>query len=59
MTVTRITTPHHYVGVAADEKPTTGVPPGSRFFERDTGLQYIWDGSEWGLLIFPTALPEE
>jgi hypothetical protein len=56
MTVTRIATPHAYVGVAADEKPEDDVPPGSTFTERDTGLQFIWDGAEWGQLIFPTSV---
>jgi hypothetical protein len=55
MAVTRISTPHHYVGVAGDTKPTDAVPAGSRFFERDTGLQFIFDGDEWGALIFPTS----
>ncbi len=56
MAVTRITTPHHYVGLAADAKPTANVPAGSRFFERDTGLEFIWDGTAWGQLIYPTTL---
>lgn len=56
MAVTRIATPHHYVGLAADAKPTVGVPPGSRFYERDTGLEFIWDGAAWGQRIFPAAL---
>ncbi len=58
MAVSRISTPHHYVGLAGDAKPTVGVPPGSRFIERDTGLQFIFDGTAWGQLVFPTALPE-
>ena len=56
MTVTRIVTPHHYVGVAADTKPTTGVPEGSLFFVRDTGLTFIWDGTAWGQMIYPTTV---
>ncbi len=55
MAVTRITTPHHYVGLSSDEKPTDGVPPGSIFYERDTGLEFIWDGEAWGQRIFPTT----
>lgn len=58
MTVTRIATPHAYVGVAADDKPTSAVPEGSTFVERDTGLTFIWDGTAWGQVIYPTALAE-
>lgn len=56
MAVVRITTPHHYVGVAADAKPAEDVPAGSRFWERDTGLEFIFDGAAWGQLIFPTSV---
>lgn len=56
MAVTRIATPHEYVGLSSDTKPTADVPPGSRFFERDTGLEFIWDGAAWGKRIFPTSL---
>lgn len=55
MAVTRISTPHHYVGLAGDTKPTADVPAGSRFIERDTGLEFIWDGAAWGQIIYPTA----
>lgn len=55
MTVTRVTAIHHYVGVAGDTKPTTGVPAGSRFIERDTGHEFIYDGSAWGQLLYPTT----
>lgn len=55
MTVTRISTPHEYVGVAADTKPTTGVPAGSKFYERDTGHVFIWDGTAWGQIFYPEA----
>jgi hypothetical protein len=56
MAVTRVATPHEYVGLAGDTKPTTGVPAGSYFTERDTGKQFVWDGAEWGQIIFPTSL---
>lgn len=56
MTVTRVTTPHEYTGVEGDSKPTEGVPAGSRFFERDTGLWYVYDGIAWGQVIYPTTL---
>lgn len=62
MAVTRIATPHEYVGLSTDVKPTTaaplaGEPPppaGSLFFERNTGITYIYDGSAWGSIV-----PEE
>jgi len=57
MAVVRVTTPHHYVGLAADEKPTDDVPPGSRFTERDTGLQFVFADGAWGQLVFPAELP--
>lgn len=50
MAVTRVATPNRYVGVAADVKPTTDVPAGSRFTERDTGLTYVYDGTSWGVV---------
>lgn len=46
---------HKYVGVAADTKPTTGVPAGSTFIERDTGKTFIFDGTAWGQIIYPTT----
>ena len=55
MTVARIATPHAYVGGAADVKPTTAVPEGSTFIERDTGKRFVWDGVAWGQIIYPTA----
>jgi hypothetical protein len=55
MAVLRVTTPHAYVGLAADAKPTAGVPVGSTFFERDTGLMFIYDGSTWGKVIYPAV----
>jgi len=56
MTVSRIATPHAYVGVSGDTKPTgSDVPPGSTFIERDTGHEFIWDGTAWGQRYYPTA----
>jgi len=55
MTVTRVATPHEYVGVSGDTKPSDGVPAGSRFFERATGFEFIWDGAAWGQRLFPAA----
>lgn len=53
MTVVLVTQTKHYVGVAADTKPTTGVPAGSRFFETDTGDAYVYGGASW--TVVPTA----
>jgi hypothetical protein len=40
---------NHYVGLSGDAKPTTAnVVAGARFIERDTGLEFIYDGSTWG-----------
>jgi hypothetical protein len=49
------TNAHQYVGVAADAKPTAGVPAGSTFIERDTGHTFIYDGTAWGQLLYPTS----
>jgi hypothetical protein len=37
----------NWTGLAADTKPTTGVPTGSTFLETDTGLIYYWNGTAW------------
>jgi hypothetical protein len=43
---------NHYVGLSGDAKPTTAnVVAGARFIERDTGLEFIYDGSTWGALV--------
>jgi len=55
MTVSRIQGAHAYVGVSGDTKPTTAVPPGSTFVERDTGHEFVWDGTAWGQRFYPTA----
>jgi hypothetical protein len=48
---------HQYVGVSGDTKPTgASVPPGSTFIERNTGKTFIWDGTAWGQIIFPTTV---
>ncbi len=44
---TRMGVPYHYIGAAADVKPT-GVPIGSRSYEYDTNKWYVtYDGSTW------------
>jgi len=42
-----------YTGLSADVKPTNNVPYGSRFFETDTGDQYIYGIAGWGVLTLP------
>lgn len=49
MAVNFVVTIKKYVGLAADVKPTTEVPPGSEFYEYDTGLTYIYNGSAWSI----------
>lgn len=39
----------NYIGTAAERAAmtTTGMPAGSKFFETDNHLWYIWDGAAW------------
>jgi hypothetical protein len=47
MTVVLETVINRYVGLSTDDKPT-GVRPGSRFLEYNTGTSYItYDGTNW------------
>lgn len=48
MAVLEISGVRHYVGLSTDAKPTAEVSAGSRFWERDTGDEFIYDGSAWG-----------
>ncbi len=34
-------------GASTDTKPTSGIPMGSRFYEKDTKLMYVWYGDNW------------
>ncbi len=36
-----------YIGTASETKPTTGVNPGSEFFETDTKETYIYTSASW------------
>ena len=47
MTVRRVSAKHQYVGLAADTKPTTGIPFGSTFLVLDEGVEYVYDGAAW------------
>ena len=41
-----LSTTKNYVGYSYNDKPTY-VAQGSRFFELDTGLVYVFNGSAW------------
>lgn len=60
MAVTKLSPTDHsieiYGGNNADSMPTTNVPAGSRFFEYDTGEEFIFDGvTTWTKRIFPAS----
>lgn len=60
MAVTKLSPSDHsiekYGGLAGDSKPTSNVPAGSRFFEYDTGNEFIFDGvTTWVKRIFPAS----
>lgn len=40
-----------YIGLSSDTKPTTNVITGARFLEKDTLREFMWDGSQWNLII--------
>ena len=44
-----ITTIKTYIGTAAERAAmsTAGLPAGSKFFETDNHLWYIWSGAAW------------
>jgi len=59
MAVVLVSATKTFVGGSGDIKPKTGVPPGSIFWELTDGespvmRQYIFDGSEWGLVVVTT-----
>lgn len=38
-----------YFGLESDTKPTLGLNNlGAAFYETDTFLKFIWDGTQWG-----------
>ena len=47
MAVSLRTNVNEYVGLSTDDKPTVGVPVGSRFFEVSPYALYIFDGTDW------------
>lgn len=50
-TVRLMTGTRAYVGVSDDTRPTlSSSDAGARFIEADTGREYLWDGSSWGMV---------
>jgi hypothetical protein len=36
-----------YIGLSSETKPTTGIIPGTKFIESNTGQKWIYDGTNW------------
>lgn len=49
MTIQLVGVVQHFIGVAADVKPTAGVPVGSTFYETDTKARYVFNAGAWTL----------
>jgi hypothetical protein len=47
MTVFLVTVIKRFIGESFDTKPSTGIPPGSTFYETDTKNTVIYSGSAW------------
>lgn len=47
MTVFLIYDPKNFIGLSTDSKPLEKIPPGSIFYETDTGKNYVFDGTDW------------
>ena len=47
-----VTNIQKYIGTAADKAAlvTTAVKAGATFFETDTQIEYIWNGSTWNAM---------
>ena len=52
MAAVLITDIQRYIGTAAEKAAltTTAVKAGSIFFETDTQVEYIWNGSTWNAI---------
>lgn len=46
MTVVLVAHPVSYVGLSSDTKPSA-PPAGSKFYELNTGVWWIYDGEKW------------
>jgi len=47
MTVVLITDHSGFLVVSSDTKPTEGIGAGAKCIEKDTGAQFIFDGTSW------------
>lgn len=48
MAVLRMATIKRFIGLSSDTKPTDDIPPGSTFYEYDTGILFLcYDGTNW------------
>ena len=48
MAVVLITSVKTFVGVSGDSKPAD-APVGSTFYETDSRIVYVYDGTNWGI----------
>ena len=48
--------PWEYLGLAADAKPTAGVPAGSTFLEADTAVKSMFNGTAWYPIVERTSI---
>ena len=48
-TEVRITTTQRFQGLSSDTKSTTGIRTGSTWYETDTGLTWIFNGTAWAV----------
>lgn len=54
-----VSRPHYgraFTGLSSDTKPTSDLGDRSTFWETDTGITYIWDGTIWRLLAPVSAI---
>jgi len=50
MAVKLVSTMQKFIGLSSDAKPTSAdINAGSEFYEYDTGLTYIYNGSAWSI----------
>lgn len=46
MAVVRVASVEQFVGLSSDTKPAA-ARAGSRYYETDTGQEYVFDGTAW------------
>lgn len=44
-----------YVGTAAEMAAFTGMAPGEKFFQSDTGFWYVYGGASWVKELTPAS----